>query len=343
MISILAICPNPKDATSFYRGMGPLGRLKKARRDISITIAERVDWSILSMVDVVFLQRPFSPDHLRIARLTYDTPTKLWLDFDDDLFSVPTDNPTFRIYSDPKNQNALAQTIALADAVSVSTGDLARKYSKLNSNTVVVPNALDAHSLWYRDVKKEDQTDLIFWRGSNTHFRDLACYTEQIIEVAKLRPTWKWHFQGVDPWWITERLPEQFCTVGDALPMHDMFNVIAEIKPKVMIVPLADHTFNHSKSNIAWIEGSLGGAVAVAPDWEEWRKPGVITYKTPQDFQAQLLAATDSEFDHYAAGVQSWEYIQRELTLEKVNEKRSALLNHLLETPKRRMPWQERR
>jgi hypothetical protein len=61
-----------------------------------------------------------------------------------------------------------------------------------------------------------------------------------------------------------------------------------KLKPAIQIVPLADTTFNYSKSNIAWIEGTMAGTLVLARDWKEWSQPGVTTYSSEQTFYNQL-------------------------------------------------------
>ena len=96
------------------------------------------------------------------------------------------------------------------------------------------------------------------------------------------------------------------------------------------MVPLADHPFNRSKSNIAYLEAIYSGAICVAPDWDEWRHPGVLTYTGKESFQAQLQRAITMPADELDA---EWrrgrDYVETALTIDVVNNVRSAVLDRL--------------
>lgn len=329
MINVLAICPNRMDSTSFYRGMGPLGELKRRMPDLNISLAGEVEWSLLELVDVLFLQRPTSDQHLLMAKIAKDEGVPVWVDFDDDLFNVPTDNPSFNSYNSPGRKQASAEATALADVVTVSTNHLKQALKGLNEDIRVIPNAMPDKYLRHRKV--ENRNDLVLWRGSNTHQRDLASLSKQIIEAYQKQPKWAWHFQGWNPWFITESMRNENCFVGEPMPIAEFFKFLGSVSPKVSIVPLHDSSFNRSKSNIAWIEASFAGAACLVPDWEEWKKPGAITYRSKEMFQVYLEKIMTPDFDSAKAAATSWEYICDELLLSKINGARESVVRQLVE------------
>ena len=117
--------PNPTDATSFYRAVGPLQDLKR-KMGFILQIGSDVNWATLKGTDAVFMQRPFTKNHVQILEMAQANGKKVWVDYDDDLFSVPRSNRTFRLYGDAKNQNNIAQIVAKADVITVSTPQLQR-------------------------------------------------------------------------------------------------------------------------------------------------------------------------------------------------------------------------
>ena len=333
--NILFICPNPDDATSWYRGYGPFGALRRKFPKINlITGASRFTWSLFQMTDITFMQRPYSANHLQIAKMAKDNNNKLWLDYDDDLFTVPQDNPAHGIYNSEKTQKDIATIIAMADVVTVSTQFLKRKLERLNKNIIVINNAFNDNILKLFDPKPFKSRPKFFnWRGSKTHHRDILVNGEAILSCAEksLKKKWKWHWTGYNPWYITEGFKEGQVTVTEPLGVVEYHKFIKTIQPTCQIVPLADNKFNRSKSNIAWIEATYSGALTIAPDWEEWRKPGVLTYSDVAGFEHQMefmMSMSESEFNNRLSS--SSEEINENYLLSKINQKRIEVLEWTL-------------
>lgn len=329
MKNIMMVIPTMTDATSLYRGVGPMAHLKKKRPDINLTFVSEVNWAVLRMTDVVFMQRPFNDDHMTIARMAKDQHIPLWIDYDDDLFSVPSDNPTHKMYSQERIKKNVATIIAMADHVTVSTDFLKRKITSLNKNITVVKNALDSDMFRRTEEQKKSRNKLAMWRGSNTHMRDLMTVAGEICESMDSHPSWTFHFQGYNPWFITEGAKN--AVVGAAVDIVQYFQLMQKIRPSIMMVPLADSDFNRSKSNIAWLEGAFAGSVTIAPEFDEWKVPGCFTYKEPHDFARvfkEVAMLGDDVLNQQSE--MAWEYVQDCLTLDTVNKGRSDVLNSLL-------------
>jgi hypothetical protein len=103
--------------------------------------------------------------------------------------------------------------------------------------------------------------------------------------------------------------------------------VLEQVHPSIIQVPLTSNKFNRSKSNIAWIEGTVAGACTLGPSWDEWKKPGLIDYIDKQNYYEHLsnLVKKDDEYRIHLNN-QSWNYIQENLTLGTVNEMRWKIL-----------------
>lgn len=327
MPSLLVVCPNQKDATSFYRGMGPLGRLRKQISNLHLSFSSEYNWATLGLSDAIFVQRPYTNNHYHLLEIAKNCQVPIWVDYDDDLFSVPSDNPTFMTYGNQDTQRTIAKCLAIADVVTVSTNHLKQKLSKANSNIVVIPNAFDEQLFNYRNLQ-ERQLPLVMWRGSNTHQRDLMNFSAEMIEISR-RSKWSWSFIGYHPWFLTDFMPEKLTKVVEALDVVQYHKFIHDCRAAIQIVPLADMEFNRSKSNIAAIEGTFAGSACLAPDWEQWRMPGMITYKTQEDFQTALSAMMKGDLDLQRMNKETWTFIMDTLTLSKVNRLRMNLLEDL--------------
>lgn len=329
MIRLMAFIPNPIDATSFYRGMGPLTHLVHSS---NLLVEERevnVNWATLSKYDALFMQRPFTSNHAEIVKMAYDNGIPIWLDYDDDLFNVPTDNPVFGIYQSEGTQKTIATMIAMADKVSVSTAHLAERLSPINPRVTVIPNAFDDRLLRWRPVPAKKKQKCVMWRGTNTHHKDLVSVGVEIISLSHEHRDLTWVFLGWNPWFLTDQMPHKNVIVHGQMEIKTYWREIAKMKPGITMVPLLPSIFNKSKSNIAWIEGVFAGSAVLAPHWDEWRQPGVVTYGDQNEFKDKMKAMFTGQIDLAKSQEESWEYIKDCLLLSKVNTARAELLQQL--------------
>ncbi len=307
--NLLVICPTRHDATSFYRGFGPLGRLRHLLPDVNFIMSEgiRIDWSTMRMTDGIFMQRPFLKDHLTIMQMAKENNVPVWVDYDDDLFNLPSDNPAYELYNDQNIQKNIAQIIAMAAFVSVSTSPLYERLRALNKNVTIIQNALDDSVFNDSNFKRKQgaqPSKVVAWRGSATHVRDLMTYTQEIIEVINTHPDWVFAFVGYKPWFITDNVKNKRQIVAyDAMDIMEYHRTLFNIWPAILHVPLHFNKFNEAKSNIAWIEGTFFGAACVTPKMPEWPGKGrryicSQYYSNPVEYRVALeglMAASDEE------------------------------------------------
>jgi hypothetical protein len=293
MIKILMVHPLRNDATCFYRALGPLLHMQKKGMieliDGSVSNFE-YSWANIMKCDILFFQRPVGKDHLEIMRMAKRLMKPVWIDFDDDYLSIPESNPRHEIYHIEGRQYLVADCIREADVVSVSTKAIADSYSQFNKNIVVIPNAYD-ETLFEPPVKRNAEKVILF-RAGDTYMQNLDFNKEAILKCFFEYPEYTWVFMGKSiPLWLTENpdVPNERLKLYDFYDIMVYFERLMEINPEIMIVPFEDNQFNRSRSNNAWIEGTLAGAIVVATDLPEFQQPGVITapignFKTGFDF-----------------------------------------------------------
>lgn len=329
-MNIFCFSPRAADAVAFYRDTQPLGHLRKLMPELNLFhVSDQIVMKDLAHIDVAYMQRPCNPDHIKFIELCHDLGVKVWVDYDDNLFAVPTDNKSAYIFNNQERRDRIIEICRKADAVSVSTNRLSEDLTKIThvSGIKVIPNAFNDYIL--KDTPTLQPHNIVAWRGSDTHQRDLAHFAEGIVNTAKRNAGWLFSFMGYNPWFIVEHIEKQSKVTPpmDVLKYHQL---LRHTYPNIMIVPLADHAFNRAKSNIAWIEATYAGAVTLAPAWEEWKKPGVICYEGSHHFtqllQELMKADPDKMTEHHA---ESWNYISTHLRLSKVNQLRVDLLKEL--------------
>lgn len=333
-INVLMNLPNASDATSFYRGLGPMAKLKHVMPELSLCFLPEYNWATISMCDLLFMQRPYKPEHVEIIDIANNNGVPVWVDYDDDLFSVPVSNPAYKVYSNDHIKTSVAKCIAMADHVSVSTQFLKDKLSPenipLNKNISVIPNAFNDYLLLKNRKSNPLKRDpIVMWRGSRTHDKDIHIFLPEIIKICNKYQDWKFWFQGDKPWFLFESLKDN-AVFADSVDPIIYFRMINEARPQVFMVPLFDDEFNRSKSNISWLESIYAGGVAIGPNWDEWKKPGCFNYSSPKEFEFKLEMILNREIDVNQENKIAWEYVQDELFLSKVNEKRKQIILNLL-------------
>jgi hypothetical protein len=325
---MLMIVPDPTDATSYYRSISPFSHVKK-EVNIHFQFTDRVNWPVIKMADIVFMQRPCRNEDLQIAQMTKDNHKPLWVDYDDDLFTVQSDNPSYLVYNQPAIKKNITALLTMADVVTVTTEALKTAYSHLNKNIIVCPNGIDDDLIKDHELPKGSRKDTIMWRGSQTHERDLMSVADSVLKIAKAFDTFKWSFIGYNPWFITDQI--QNCGLDAGRDIPNYFKLLKDQAPGFFICPLADNIFNRSKSNIAWIEATYAGALCLAPNWPEWQKPGCLNYLDPKDFEKSLdIMLYDKSNGADAHVEQSWQYIKSELIVSKINHKRLNIIESLI-------------
>lgn len=315
---LLCNVPNGKDATSFYRAVGPLSTLKNVR----IKFGEEYDWSIISMCDVLFMQRPYNERHLNIIRLAKAQRKPVWIDYDDDLFSVTSDNPAHEVYANEDTQQKLEDIIQLADVITVSTEYLRISLQNRVNKKIVVINNMHNDIIFERPHIAPK--NVISWRGSNTHQKDLSTVAPEIVEINKKYNNWEWIFFGYNPWFVTDYMVNT--SIGSKTDIIDYFHMFASSRPAIHIVPLYNSPFNRSKSNIAALEAIWAGAVVIAPDWDEFKIPGVLNYRSNDHFKELLEWAINNKKEHKAINDAGWKHIKDNLMLSKNTNKRMEIL-----------------
>lgn len=335
--TLMVKIPNAGDATSLYRGMGPLSEMRRqmGHDKLNITHTNEWHWATINMADGIFMQRPYKAEDVTIAEVVKAQYKPLWVDYDDDLFNVPTDNPAHSIYMEEATRHNIAKIISMADLVTVTTPHLKRQLEKgkrpLNKNIHVIPNALDFNMFPYRQQPPAPRNKVVLWRGSITHTRDVMAYTKQITSAVtdERFKEWVWRFVGDNLWFLTDYLPKNNVVWSKAIDPIEYMRHIYDICPTLIQVPLHESDFNKCKSNIAWIEGTFAGAATLAPDWEEWQAPGIIKYKNQAEYEENLKAMIAGEMDLAKNVQQSWEYINDNLSLAKWAGRRIELLKEI--------------
>ena len=327
MIKIKVCTQNPEGPCAYYRSIGVLSKLSKISDEhIIIETITNFDWHTLSDCDIVFFERPRDEALLNAMKFTKDFGIPIWSDVDDDFFNIPKYNPSYSHFIQPSVRNWVEQCLKLSDVVSVTTTDLKEKYSKYNKNIHIIENAVNNYN--FPITSQPSENPIVNWRGSVTHRNDILSCFSSLVQLSQNNQNYRFNFIGNDLWYLEDKIYN--LKIEQPLTQVPYFKYINQLQPQIQISPLEFNTFNVGKSNISWLEGIYSGAVCVGPDMNEWRKPGIETYKTQEEFYEKVQILISDKKKRIKNFYESLDYINENLLLSKVNEKRLSLINTLL-------------
>jgi Glycosyl transferases group 1 len=258
----------------YYRLGLPLGHLRTLGHQVHLSVQMPPEaWD----ADVVIGQRVSlpGPAHVVWKRLAAQPRGKrplLVYEIDDDLLNIdPTSHPmTIKYYGSRQIRDNIVMCAELADLVTVSTEPLAEVFRQYNPNTHVLPNCVPQWLLHHQPPRRDDGVITVGWQGSDTHNGDWHQAASQVGRYFRrtAQPLELHHMGGRctglptlqpgqyrhTPW--IEEIEAYYCVVD----WH------------VALAPLADTTFNRSKSDIRVLEAASFGIPSVASDVDPYRR-----------------------------------------------------------------------
>lgn len=246
--------------------------------------------------DVVVINRPGRAHWAEMIPHLQAAGVRVVVDVDDDFAAIPVGNSARATYQQPRcNGKWLERACLLADLVTTSTPDLARRYAP-HGRVVVLPNLVPAA---YLDVEiSETWERTIGWSGSvDTHPGDLETTGRGVADVLATHDGWSVHVVGTGKG-VAQRLGiDQVNALGKWLPFEQYPHAMARLS--IGIVPLQDSRFNRSKSALKMAEfGALGVPVVASPtpDNRRLHQLGVgMLAASPREWRAHLTRLIDDD------------------------------------------------
>jgi len=329
MIKILGIIPAPNSGVSFYRSTGVLNELHRQGLIHFDFVSGHVDWDLIGRYDIIFMERPYTKEHVETASRAIMWGKKVVIDYDDFLFDVQKDNPVYHVYHNVQIKKNMLFMLNNAHAIICSTDYLKGKLQELTSvdhtRFHTVPNALNDYVLAIAEPAVQKG---IMYRGSGTHRLDCESVKEAMIEISKQQPI---TFFGHLPEFIKDNPDIDYYWNEWNNSITAYYSGLANRLCNISIVPLLDNDFNRSKSNIAVIEAVYAGACVIAPNFPEFRKiDGVLTYDTPETFEKKVKKLLSNSEHAVKMWQESKDYINGRLLLSQINPLRLKIFDSVL-------------
>lgn len=325
MRRILAVIEHTNDAMAWYRSVLPLLRLKRSHGiEVDFMMAKnKPSWDLLVQYDILFMQRPHDTGYVDLAGLARLHKLKVWLDFDDPLWSVNPDSPAHAYYQQEETRTAIERVISLSDAITVSTPVLAQSVKEYyDKEAVVIPNAADLNRLQWMapSLKKEPQKPTLCWRGSSTHFEDMMQF-KPMMDMLDKELDLAWRFYGADMYFARKGLKD--CTHIGTMDFTLYQHTLRVDAGQIMFVPLADNHFNRCKSDIAAIEATVAGMVPIVPPWWE------LGFDMPDMYEGLKFMVTANNATRESTWGACRDFVLEHRNLSKENLKRMEVINSL--------------
>lgn len=245
--------------------------------DLSEADLDRYDWFIF--------HRCLKPSFIPVVSTMKAKGKKIIINIDDDVLSVPDWNPAHVWAREQANISTYLWGLKTADAVIATTEQLRTALITQDIDPSKIHIAPNLINLNYRcpTARNYGRKLTILWAGSIHHERDLL---EVVPAVERLHKDYA-DFVQVYFW---GDIPEPLCDYSRILGsnlarpiparrffpflgfmdgcsfeeyVERLFNIV---QPDIALAPLCECAFNHSKSNIKWLEMTLAGAAVVATD-----------------------------------------------------------------------------
>lgn len=223
---------------------------------------------------IALVQRLSSQENYKAIQLFKKLGLKLVYDLDDDLWSVPTYNPAYKLIKSWLPGFEICAS--MADAITVSTSHLkvmvSRVLGKKRPPIYVVENSIDMGL--YRPLpeflkKNKNGKVVVGWAGTNTHSGDVKKVFSIIPQLLDDMPEMEFELVG-------EKMPEEWERFENRVRQRD-FVPVAEFPANwaswqwdISLAPLESNSFNLSKSNLKALEAAAIKIPCVMSDLGEY-------------------------------------------------------------------------
>lgn len=257
----------------------------------------------------------------------------------------------FFVPGEDKRENVLIQ-MKHAALVTVSTPELARIYGKVNPNIRVVPNGVD-FDLWEPKPNTTSQFRIGLF-GSNTHYwdwkeavdgikrflmehPDAVVVTNSVLDIVEGKQGERFE-NSVTINKVNDYLDQP--EIAKQLEVHKPVEVekypawLADKSVDVILAPLADITFNKSKSNIKYLEAAALKIPTICQDAEPYNKDikhgynGLLA-KKPVDWYKYLCRMYENKSERVAMGNRAWMDVKNRYDMALIAAEYETMLHKL--------------
>ena len=271
-------------ACGFYRVRQPLTVMKKNGADVNFIEKGDKAFDIshrIATTDLFVIPRPSENEILDFFPTARAYGKKIIVEHDDNLLEVSPlsqhyhewgteeltlevggkkvelwkDGHTLDITANRKRVDNVKRAIEEADALSVTTPELAQAYADFNDNIFCLPNCVDLNVWQKLPLKRKNKDEVrLFWAGGASHYEDWAQIQDMLPVLFDKYDNLKLVLMGTKFDGTIKNLPK------DRVEFHPWVDTMAYpykvpiLDADIGLIPLHDTPFNRGKSAIKWIE-----------------------------------------------------------------------------------------
>lgn len=264
-ISIVEVsAPNDLSSGDYhYRAAGPFAALigrPGVDRVVCITTLHPRREALLRQADVLVLNNLCDPDVLPALRDRREQRRPTVYDIHDDVTAFLPDNPVHYFFAQPENQRLVFKTISLCDALEANNQALLQRFGRLSPVTALFPNQLQR--VPPLRATRDDATLTIGWAGSAGHLPDVAAVAPALRRFVCDTPGVRLATMG------SARIAALFADLPAGRHAHTEPGTLADYYRFVSgldvgLAPLSDVPYNHTRSDVKFLEYAAHGAVPV--------------------------------------------------------------------------------
>lgn len=210
--------------------------------------------------DILWVSRPMHHAALAVIREALRLDKPVLVDIDDWLLDVPAGHDSAALLRVRSRQEVLRVALRAADAVTVSTPQIAERCAALGLRAHLLPNAIDCRR--FTRQPREPGPLTIAFCGTGTHHDDMP-----LIGVP-LRRLLQDHSDRARVVSVGCAIPQLNSVAGythyDYVPSADYPGFLSDLRIDIGLAPLRDSPFSRAKSDIKYLEYSAMGAATIA-------------------------------------------------------------------------------
>jgi glycosyltransferase involved in cell wall biosynthesis len=264
--------------TGHYRCIYPGRALERLGHTVHFT--DRIEtWSenhlpVDLSYDIYVFQLSQDEAVLRCMRALRNTPRVCIYEVDDYYHAIPFYNPSSRNFRENSGYKLemMERCMREADAVTVTTPELAEKYSRYNELVFPLPNCIDHEDpIWSRKMSPGGEDVVVGWAGSPTHLEDFRMVVSSLERLCRRYPHVKVAVGGPeDVFALLDGIPENQKIYLPPVGFNDYPGMLARFD--IGLVPLVDNEFNRCKSDLKGLEYSCLGIPFLASPLPSYKR-----------------------------------------------------------------------
>lgn len=234
-------------------------------------------------VDIVYLKRQRNANLFRLLELLPGKRPKVVVDFDDLSWRIPEWHPK-QYQISGKDRDGIMEVARLADALTVTTPELAEEARVLNPQVYVCPNSIDYQ---YRDWETRDRLKVleghltIGWAGGDRSARDMEVIGPALREVLNDHRHVTLVLAGGEEclrdWLRATGADKKRCALLPPVDFESYPKLLTNID--IGLAPLASNEFNRCKSPIKLLEYGAWGIPYIASNVGPYRRFHAETFQ----------------------------------------------------------------